>query len=125
MLRPPPRSTRTDTLFPYTTLFRSRATRAATEEQLLESALRRLRPLLAEGVTAIEVKSGYGLDLDTELRMLRAARAIEMRAPVNVTTTFLGAHAVPPRSEEHTSELQSLMRLSYAVFCLTKNIIHL
>src|SRR3546814_7065055 len=96
MLRPPPRSTRTDTLFPYTTLFRSRATRAATEEQLLESALRRLRPLLAEGVTAIEVKSGYGLDLDTELRMLRAARAIEMRAPVNVTTTFLGAHAVPP-----------------------------
>src|SRR3546814_11206744 len=96
MLRPPPRSTRTDTLFPYTTLFRSRATRAATEEQLLESALRRLRPLLAEGVTAIEVKSGYGPDLDTELRMLRAARAIEMRAPVNVTTTFLVTHAVPP-----------------------------
>jgi len=72
------------------------ATRAASVEQLVESALRRLRPLLAEGVTAIEVKSGYGLDLETELKMLRAARALEARAPVAVTTTFLGAHAVPP-----------------------------
>lgn len=72
------------------------ATRSASVEQLVESALRRLRPLLAEGVTVIEVKSGYGLDLETELRMLRAARAIEGHAPVAVTTTFLGAHAVPP-----------------------------
>lgn len=73
-----------------------KATRAASEEELVESAVRRLRPLLAEGVTAVEIKSGYGLDLDTELRMLRAARAIEARLPVAVTTTFLGAHAVPP-----------------------------
>lgn len=72
------------------------ATRAATEATLVESAERRLRPLLAEGVTVIEIKSGYGLDLETELRMLRAARAIERRLPVTVITTFLGAHAVPP-----------------------------
>jgi len=72
------------------------ATRAATEEDLVASAARRLRPLLAEGVTAIEIKSGYGLDLDTELKMLRVARIIEARLPVAVTTTFLGAHAVPP-----------------------------
>lgn len=72
------------------------ATRAATEATLVESAERRLRPLLAEGVTVVEIKSGYGLDLETELRMLRAARAIERRLPVTVITTFLGAHAVPP-----------------------------
>ncbi|MEQ9333771.1 imidazolonepropionase [Thalassobaculum sp.] len=72
------------------------ATRRASEEELLAAATRRLRPLLAEGVTAIEIKSGYGLDLDTELKMLRVARAIEARLPVAVTTTFLGAHAVPP-----------------------------
>ncbi|WPZ36948.1 imidazolonepropionase [Thalassobaculum sp. OXR-137] len=72
------------------------ATRAASEADLLRSALRRLAPLVAEGVTVIEIKSGYGLDLDTELKMLRVARAIEREAPVEVITTFLGAHAVPP-----------------------------
>jgi len=72
------------------------ATRAASEEQLLDSAVRRLRPLLAEGVTVVEVKSGYGLDLDTELKMLRVARALEAKVPATVVTTFLGAHAVPP-----------------------------
>ncbi len=72
------------------------ATRAASEEELLASAIRRLKPLLAEGVTAVEIKSGYGLDLDTELKMLRVARAIEAQLPVAVTATFLGAHAVPP-----------------------------
>ena len=72
------------------------ATRAASLEDLVESAVRRLRPLLAEGLTVVEIKSGYGLDLDSELKMLRAARAIEARVPVTVVTTFLGAHAVPP-----------------------------
>ena len=72
------------------------ATRAATETDLIASATRRLRPLLAEGVTAVEIKSGYGLNLETELKMLRVARALESRLPVAVTTTFLGAHAVPP-----------------------------
>lgn len=72
------------------------ATRAAGEEQLLAEALPRVDALIAEGVTAIEVKSGYGLDVETELAMLRAARRIGEVRPVRVRTSFLGAHAVPP-----------------------------
>lgn len=72
------------------------ATRAASEPDLLAAALRRLSPLAAEGVTVVEIKSGYGLDLDTELKMLQVARAVEREAPVDVITTFLGAHAVAP-----------------------------
>ena len=72
------------------------STRGATEAQLIESALPRLDALIAEGVSTIEIKSGYGLDIDTELTMLRAARALAKRRPVRVRTTFLGAHAVPP-----------------------------
>ena len=72
-----------------------KATRAASEEALLSGALRFADALISEGVTAIEVKSGYGLDVETELRMLRAARAIERLRPVRVKTSFLGAHAVP------------------------------
>ena len=72
------------------------STRAASEADLLRAARRRLAPLIAEGVTVVEIKSGYGLDLDTELKMLRVARAIEREMPVEVVTTFLGAHAVPP-----------------------------
>ncbi|MGB0409962.1 MAG: imidazolonepropionase [Pikeienuella sp.] len=71
------------------------ATRAATESELLESALRRLDVLIAEGVTVLEVKSGYGLDVETELRMLRVARALGKARPVVVCTSFLGAHATP------------------------------
>lgn len=73
-----------------------RATRAADEAALVEGALRRLDRLLADGVTTVEVKSGYGLDRETELRMLRAARALGRARAVTVRTTFLGAHAVPP-----------------------------
>ena len=72
------------------------ATRAQSVEQLLEGALARVDALIAEGVSLIEVKSGYGLDIQTELRMLRAARAIEAARPVRVITSFLGAHAMPP-----------------------------
>jgi imidazolonepropionase len=72
------------------------ATRAATEDQLFAEALPRVNALIAEGVTTIEVKSGYGLDVETELAMLRAARRIAEERPVRVRTTFLGAHAVPP-----------------------------
>ncbi|MBK0327994.1 imidazolonepropionase [Rhodobacteraceae bacterium F11138] len=72
-----------------------KATRAATEETLLADALRRVDVLIAEGVTAIEIKSGYGLDIETELSMLRVARAIMDRRPIRVKTTFLGAHATP------------------------------
>jgi len=73
-----------------------RATRAASEAELVEIALPRLDALLAEGVTTIEVKSGYGLALDPERRMLRAARQLGDRRPVRVVKTFLGAHALPP-----------------------------
>ena len=72
------------------------ATRAADESTLLANALKRADALIAEGVAAIEVKSGYGLDRDAELRMLRVARAIGRLRKVRIKTTFLGAHAVPP-----------------------------
>ena len=72
-----------------------RATRAASEAALLASALRRVDALIAEGVATLEIKSGYGLDTDTELRMLRVARRIATERPVRVRATFLGAHAVP------------------------------
>jgi len=71
-----------------------KATRAASEQELRGSAQRRLARLAAEGVTVVEVKSGYGLDRDTELKMLRAARALE---GATIKTTFLGAHALPPK----------------------------
>ena len=73
-----------------------RATRAASEDELLAAALPRARALLAEGVTCIEVKSGYGLDVDTELRQLRVARRLAASLPLTVRTTMLAAHAVPP-----------------------------
>ncbi|CUH50387.1 Imidazolonepropionase [Ruegeria atlantica] len=72
------------------------ATRSASEEALLEDALTRVDALMAEGVSCIEVKSGYGLDTDTELKMLRVVRRIGQVRPVRVKTSFLGAHAVPP-----------------------------
>ncbi|WP_416236689.1 imidazolonepropionase [Yoonia sp. 72] len=71
------------------------ATRAASEGDLLAQAMPRLDALLAEGVSCIEVKSGYGLDIDTELRMLRVARELAALRPVRIRTSFLGAHAVP------------------------------
>lgn len=73
-----------------------RATRAAGEAALLDAAEPRLRALLREGVTAIEVKSGYGLTLEDEARMLRVARELGRRHDVDVRTTYLAAHAVPP-----------------------------
>lgn len=73
-----------------------RATRALDEDALVDAALPRLDALLAEGVTTVEVKSGYGLETETELRMLRAARALADRRAVTVRTSFLGAHAAPP-----------------------------
>lgn len=72
-----------------------RATRAADEDALLASASPRLAALMAEGVTTVEVKSGYGLDLETELRQLRVARRLGSEHPVEVATTLLAAHAVP------------------------------
>lgn len=71
------------------------STRRATDQQLLDQALRRLDGMIAEGVTTVEVKSGYGLDIDTELRMLRVARQLADARPIRIKTTFLGAHATP------------------------------
>ncbi|MFN3560153.1 MAG: imidazolonepropionase [Brevundimonas sp.] len=73
-----------------------KATRAASEDELYASALTRLAGLKATGVTTVEIKSGYGLDRETELKMLRVARRIGREAGVRVRTSYLGLHAVPP-----------------------------
>jgi imidazolonepropionase len=73
-----------------------KATRTATEEELFTQSLPRFDALLAEGVGTIEIKSGYGLDLETEIKMLRVARRLAKERNVRVKTTFLGAHAIPP-----------------------------
>src|SRR3546814_9438827 len=94
MIRRPPRSTRTDTLFPYTTLFRSRT-------------------------------GGVGRNVDPEeARTQRREEAIRQRRAMQVGGEGQVAHLHRTRSEEHTSELQSLMRISYAVFCLKKKTSH-
>jgi imidazolonepropionase len=76
-----------------------KATRAASEDDLVATALPRLDHLIAEGCTTVEVKSGYGLDLDTEMRVLRAARRLGQERSVAIATTFLGAHALPPEAK--------------------------
>lgn len=73
-----------------------RSLRAASEEDLVAQSLPRLDALMAEGVTTVEIKSGYGLDLDNERKTLRAARRLAELRDVTVRTTFLGAHALPP-----------------------------
>ena len=85
------------------------ATRGASEDKLLEEALPRVDALIAEGVSTLEIKSGYGLDQATELKMLRTARRIAKIRPVEVITSFLGAHAVPgeykSRAKDYISEV--------------------
>ncbi|MBI1328559.1 MAG: imidazolonepropionase [Alphaproteobacteria bacterium] len=73
-----------------------KATRAASEDELIAQALPRLEALMAEGATTVEIKSGYGLSLADEMKQLRTARALAKRCNVNIATTFLGAHALPP-----------------------------
>jgi imidazolonepropionase len=75
------------------------ATRAASEAELVAGALPRLDALIAEGVTTLEIKSGYGLDTDTEMRQLSAARQLGVSRPVSIRTTFLGAHALPAEAD--------------------------
>jgi imidazolonepropionase len=75
-----------------------RATREASVEELVRQSLPRLDRLIGEGVTTVEIKSGYGLDAEHECKMLRAARALSRRRHVQVVTTFLGAHALPPEA---------------------------
>ncbi len=85
------------------------ATRAATADELYRGALPRLRALLAEGVTTVEIKSGYGLGLEHELKQLRVARRLGAEHPVTLRTTFLGAHTVPPdydgRDDDYVTQL--------------------
>ena len=76
------------------------ATRASSVEQLVASALPRLDRLIAEGVTTVEIKSGYGLELASELAMLRAARALGTQRDISIATTCLAAHAVPPEFKQ-------------------------
>ena len=80
-----------------------KATREASTEQLVAAALPRLDALLAEGVTTIEIKSGYGLELATERRQLQAARQLGELRPVSVRTTFLGAHTIPPEMKGNSA----------------------
>jgi len=90
-----------------------RATRAASEADLIASALPRLDALLAEGVTTVEIKSGYGLALEHERKQLRAARALERERAITVRTTFLGAHALPPefagRADDYIEDVATQM----------------
>jgi imidazolonepropionase len=89
------------------------ATRAASEAQLVSESLPRLDDLIAEGVTSIEIKSGYGLTLEHERKQLLAARALARERRVSVSTTFLGAHAVPPefagRADDYITEVCDVM----------------
>lgn len=91
-----------------------KATRAASEHELLAQSERRLRELMAEGVTTVEIKSGYGLALEHERKCLRVARALGSRHRVEVNTTFLGAHALPPefagRADDYIEEVVRMMR---------------
>ncbi|ENM5757793.1 imidazolonepropionase [Vibrio mimicus] len=106
------------------------ATRQASEEELIELALPRLDGLLRSGVTSVEAKSGYGLTLKDELKMLRAAKALEQHRRVKITTTLLAAHALPPefqgRSDDYIAHIcqeiiplvaQEQLATSVDVFC--------
>jgi imidazolonepropionase len=86
-----------------------RATRSASEDELLEQSLPRARALLADGVTTLEIKSGYGLALDAERRMLRVARRIGETLGVHVQTSFLGLHALPPEYTDRRDDYVSLV----------------
>ena len=85
-----------------------RATRAASEDELLAATLPRLTALAADGVTTVEIKSGYGLTVADELKMLRVARRLGERLPVRIVTTLLGAHALPP---EYSGDKDGYIRL--------------
>jgi imidazolonepropionase len=86
-----------------------KATRAASEQELMQASLPRVLSSLREGVTTLEIKSGYGLDTATEAKLLRVARQFQRDLPVRITTTFLGAHALPPefagRADDYIDEV--------------------
>jgi imidazolonepropionase len=80
------------------------ATRAASEDELFEGALKRMNILRAQGVVAFEVKSGYGLDLETEAKMLRVIKRLKQETGLEIKSTFLGAHALPPEYKERADD---------------------
>jgi imidazolonepropionase len=86
-----------------------KATRAANEDELFATADRRLSELVREGVTTVEIKSGYGLDIESEAKVLRVARRIGRERPVTVRTTLLGAHAVPPEYKDRSGDYAALV----------------
>ncbi|MGW9329566.1 imidazolonepropionase [Bosea sp. NPDC055594] len=86
-----------------------KATRAASEDELFASADKRLAALIAEGVTTVEIKSGYGLDTESEVKVLAVARRLGRERPVRVVTTFLGAHAVPPEFKGRSGDYIDLV----------------
>lgn len=86
-----------------------KATREASEDTLFASVDKRLAALMAEGVTTVEIKSGYGLEQQAELKQLRVARRIGRERPVTVRTTFLGAHAVPPEYKGRSGDYTALV----------------
>ncbi|KPJ60429.1 MAG: hypothetical protein AMJ46_06675 [Latescibacteria bacterium DG_63] len=101
-----------------------RATREASEEHLTEIGMKRLGRLLSYGTTTVEVKSGYGLDIDSELKQLRVAKRLGDSQPVDVASTFLGAHAIPPNQSpgQYTrtiieNMLPEVSRTGLAQFC--------
>ncbi len=85
------------------------ATRDASPDQLFEQALPRLRQLMSEGVTTLEIKSGYGLDCENEIKMLRVASQLETELGLRIQKTFLGAHALPPEFEGRSDDYISLV----------------
>ena len=109
-----------------------KAVRAASEDELVAQSLPRLDALLAEGVTTIEIKSGYGLDTANEIKLLRAARRLGQERAVAVTTTFLGAHAMPPGKTDTSAYMDEVIGtqlpavlaegLADAVDCFTEGI---
>src|SRR3546814_3577296 len=130
MIRRPPRSTRTDTLFPYTTLFRS-ISAEGTEDPVCHLAARGRRMRPGDIMVLVRRRNIFLNALVRELKVLGVPvagvdrmRLTEQLAVMDLVA--LGRVLLLPRSEEHTSELQSLMRISYAVFCLKKKkIMHL
>src|SRR3546814_6345898 len=123
MIRRPPRSKRTDTLFPYTTLFRSddvdrAARRAASAERRIRSA-HDLHRIDREHLAGLRREIAHAIDIDRALAVEAADEG-----PVADRVAAFGRAEGDTRSEEHTSELQSLMRISYAVFCLKNTTIN-
>ncbi|HKS65344.1 MAG TPA: imidazolonepropionase [Xanthobacteraceae bacterium] len=88
-----------------------KATRAASEDELVTQSLPRLDALIVEGVTTIEIKSGYGLDRENETKQLRAARALGRTRDIDVVTTFLGAHALPPEASDKDSFIDGVIAM--------------